>query len=287
MVKLVSVATHSDGYLPWLQKSCDRHNVKLNILGWNQKWQGFVWRFSLMIDYLKSVDPNELVCFIDAYDVILLRSLDDIEEYYNNIVKLTGKKIIIASENAHNPYIKQMSEFIFDKCKNIQINAGTYMGRAKDILEVLTDMNSKNKPSDDDQVVYTDYCNNHPDIFYIDHDKIFFLTVEDTFNDVMQNFDIKIENNGSKYPIVKYMESRPFFIHGNGNTLLNSVIEKLGYTITEDENKKINGSHTKIIINKVKYYVKHLLNIYWYHIIIICILLFIIYRKYYRTYNLI
>jgi len=270
MVKLVSVATHSDGYLPWLLKSCERYNVKLDILGWNQKWQGFVWRFSLMINYLKSLDPNELVCFIDAYDVILLRPLNEIEEYYNDIVKLTGKKIIIGTENAHNAYIKRMSEFIFDKCKNIQINAGTYLGRAKDLLDVLNNMNDKNKPSDDDQVVYTDYCNKHPDVFYIDHDKIFFLTVEDTFNDVMQNFDIKIENQ-----TVKYMESRPFFIHGNGNTILDSLIEKLGYKITAEDKNKVNGSHSKIIVNKVKYYVKHLINTYYDYIILICILIFI------------
>uniref|UniRef100_A0A6C0ECT0 Uncharacterized protein n=1 Tax=viral metagenome TaxID=1070528 RepID=A0A6C0ECT0_9ZZZZ len=52
-----------------------------------------------MIDYLKSIDKDELVIFIDAYDVLLLKPLDDIEEVFNNITKVSGKKIIISCEN--------------------------------------------------------------------------------------------------------------------------------------------------------------------------------------------
>ena len=52
-----------------------------------------------MIDFLKNIDCNELVCFVDAYDVILLRSLNNIENYYINIIKMTNKKIIISQSN--------------------------------------------------------------------------------------------------------------------------------------------------------------------------------------------
>jgi hypothetical protein len=34
MVKLVTVATHVDGYLPWLEKSCKQFNIKLIKLGY-------------------------------------------------------------------------------------------------------------------------------------------------------------------------------------------------------------------------------------------------------------
>ena len=35
MVKLVTVATHSKSYLPWLEESCRRYNVELIKLGWD------------------------------------------------------------------------------------------------------------------------------------------------------------------------------------------------------------------------------------------------------------
>ena len=95
MVRLVTVATHSQFYFPWLLESCKRYNTKIEVLGWGEKWKGFTWRFSLMIEYLKSLDPEEIVCFIDAYDVILLRPLEDIVSYFNDIIKMTILIILI------------------------------------------------------------------------------------------------------------------------------------------------------------------------------------------------
>ena len=100
MVKLITVATHYEGYLKWLEASCKRYNVNLIKLGWGEKWKDFAWRFDLVLNYLEIIikqDPYELIIFIDGYDVLLLKSLDDIEQVFNQITKYTNKKIIISS----------------------------------------------------------------------------------------------------------------------------------------------------------------------------------------------
>ena len=48
-MKLITVATHNDGYFKWLKESCKRYNYDLVILGYNEKWKGFNWRLELMI----------------------------------------------------------------------------------------------------------------------------------------------------------------------------------------------------------------------------------------------
>ena len=36
-MKLVTVATRSERYFPFLLESCERHGAKLEVLGWGQK----------------------------------------------------------------------------------------------------------------------------------------------------------------------------------------------------------------------------------------------------------
>jgi hypothetical protein len=176
MVKLITVSTHYDGYMKWLEKSCERYNTILIKLGFGQKWLGFSWRFKLIIDYLKNINPDELVIFIDAYDVILLKPLDDIENYFNNIIKMTNKKIIISEDKNDNIIREFLAKKFFGTCNGFRICAGSYMGKAKDILNFLYKINNNNiNDNDDDQIILTNYFNNNLEDIYIDINNIFFL----------------------------------------------------------------------------------------------------------------
>lgn len=37
-MRLVTVATHSERYFPYLLESCKRVDAKLDVLGWGQPW---------------------------------------------------------------------------------------------------------------------------------------------------------------------------------------------------------------------------------------------------------
>ena len=240
MVKLVTVATHIDGYLPWLQKSCKRFNTKLIKLGYGQKWLGFSWRFKLMMDYLKTIDPDELVVFIDAYDVMMLRPLDDIEEYYNNIIKMNKCKIIISEDKAIPLYQEVIGKIYFNDYKDARLNAGSYMGKAKDLLDIISNINQNINDDDDDQILFTKYYRNNLDQFYIDSSNIFFLTRANQLNDILTDSNIKIVNKQ-----LTYINSNPFFIHGNGHTYMHNLILKLGYKISKNEIKELKHKYIK------------------------------------------
>jgi hypothetical protein len=50
MVKIITVATKSDYYFPYLKESIKRNGSELIVLGYNEVWQGFNWRFSYSRD---------------------------------------------------------------------------------------------------------------------------------------------------------------------------------------------------------------------------------------------
>ena len=286
MVKLITVATDKKGYYKWLEASCKRYNVDLITLGMNQKWQGFTMKYILLINYLKTIDRNELIIFIDAYDVLLLRPLDDIEELFNNIVKITNKKIIVSMDgsniyslNSIDNILYKLENLYFGKCKSLSINAGTYMGRVKDILDILYEMtNDLNiDPSLDDQILMTNHCNNNKDKYYIDHNNNIFYVVTHTLTDIMKYIQLDSNNN------VIVNNTKPYFIHGNANTILDNLILKLGYNITDIEIKNnYNFFYNKLVKSTIIVYPKQInYNNKKYIILIIIIIIFIIlYNKY-------
>lgn len=274
MVRLVTVATHSQFYFPWLLESCKRYNTKIEVLGWGEKWKGFTWRFSLMIEYLKSLDPEEIVCFIDAYDVILLRPLEDIVSYFNDIIKMTNKKIIMSQEIIDSGYSDYFNQIYFGKCKNNFICAGTYIGKASDILKVLTDAYQNQKDNNDDQVILTKYCNEHPDVFYIDTDCLFFLVIGPHSTNITKNKNIEFTNNS-----LAYLNSKPFFFHGTGNRKMEDLIKELNYTITDDDIAKIQKDIKSVTINKFWYYMIRIPYIKYIIIFIIIFLIYFCFRK--------
>ena len=267
MVKLITVATHDDGYLPWLEKSCKRFNTELIKLGYGQKWLGYSWRFRLIIDYFKTIDPEEIIIFIDAYDVIMLRPLDDIEEYYNNIIKMTNKKIIISEDKPYNQFINMLARIYFGTCKDTRINAGSYLGKAKHILEILNKL--KYNDDDDDQVLFTSYFKNNPEEIYIDTDNIFFFTRDNQLDDILKDDNIKFNNKE-----LTYMNSKPFFIHATNNTYMDKLILKLGYKISDKNINNISVKYHEIVNKKRVYYIKQIIDRYkilFYILLFICI----------------
>lgn len=267
MVKLITVATHADGYFEWLKLSCKRHNTDITVLGWNEEWKGYAWRFMLMVDYLQLIPDDELVCFIDAFDVLLLRPLSEIEEYYNSIAKISNKKIIIAYNRVKSQTIKIMSDYVFDTCKDIAINAGTYLGRAKDVREILKQIMQHNMNETlDDQKLLTEYCSTNPEVFYIDQDSIFFLTIENPLDDVIDENTKIIDNK------LYYMGTRPFFIHANGNGKLDGIIKTMNYNINENEILQIDDSNWKAVQKKVVYYSK-----FYYDLLMMIVIILLLY----------
>lgn len=259
---IVTVATESKYYFPYLKESCRRHGKELDVLGWGEKWEGFNWRYIKMIDYLKSKPLNDIVCFMDGYDVLCVRDLDEMEEVFKTIQKRTNCKIVVSQDISIQYIVNFFAELKFGKCQNMKINAGLYMGYVEDVLHIIENIYNLNPKNDaDDQILMTKYCNMNNDI-YIDKDKELFLSIGYSLNNIDSQFDY---DNG-----VVYQGSRPFFIHAPSYGYLDNTIIKLGYGECNVKNELFNNYFEKKLLFYLYYIV---FNIYT---IIVLILLLII-----------
>lgn len=228
MVKVITVATNSKHYLPYLKESVKRNGGELVILGYNQEWTGFSLKYSLMINYLKQLDKNEIVCFVDGYDVICCRNLNELTNEFIKLKNQYNCKIVVGEDKLEMGYIKNnffrlANEIKYGSCNSKYLNSGTYIGHANDVLKIISHIYKiTNSNTSDDQVLMVKYCKKNSDDFYIDTESKIFLTVSNHFNEI--DHLVKINNNN-----LYYKNSKPFFIHGPGSTYLDNILNKLGY----------------------------------------------------------
>jgi len=232
---IVTVATESKYYFPYLIESCKRHGKELEILGYGEKWKGFNWRFKLMIEYLKKLPQNDIVCFVDGYDVLCVRDLDEMKKVFLEIRNKTGCEMVIGiNEFDTNNYIYNFgSYYYFGKCNNSYINAGAYIGYANDLLKIMNEIiQINNKDDADDQVLITEYCNKSNTNIYIDNNGILFVTLFHPLCEIDEYFEISEDTK-----VVSYKSNRPFFIHANTYGYLDGIIKKLGYSMESNKIK--------------------------------------------------
>ena len=221
-MKLVTVATHSERYFPYLLKSCERFDIDLVVLGWNQKWNGFLMKYNLMNEYLQTLDDEEIVCFVDALDVIVLEPLSKLEMLYRD----SGKQIVVAIEQHNNIF----NLAYFGKCEDTPINSGTYIGKAvylKLLLKnICLDYDCTNNRLDDQRILTT-YCRMKRDpIISLDYDQTFFLTA---LPDVNRKTIIIIDKK------LTYKNHTPCILHAAGKHSIDKIILDLGYDICVGE----------------------------------------------------
>ncbi len=272
---IITVANKSKFYFPYLVQSIKKNNNELIVLGKDMEWKGFNWKLNLMIEELKKYDSNEIICFVDGFDVICTRDLNELTNEFIKIKEREKCKIITGYDYVPNNIIKTITSLYFTKTTdNLVLNSGTYIGYVKDILEVLETVN-KIDPNDnaDDQILLNKYNEKNPGSIYIDTNFEIFLTIGDPLTD-LKKFVIIKDNN------VYINNNRPFFIHAAGSGYLDSIIIDLNYEY--DYNNKIKDQIKKEYLNKS---IAHFTNIVKYNynnnkikyncilILIICILI--------------
>jgi hypothetical protein len=268
---IVTVATESQYYFPYLMESCERNGLKLEILGFGEEWRGFNWRYKKMIEYLKTLPKNDLVCFVDGYDVLCCRNLKEMSDVFYELKEKHQCKVIFA-EDKRNIFVF-ISELNFGTCKNESINAGTYIGSVIDLLEIVQKIYELDSRDDaDDQVLVTKYCNQNPNEIYCDTENKLFLTLSRQLQELDNFVDINKETKQ-----LTYESNAPFFIHAPDYGYLDGIIEKLGYDI---EPGKIKNQLFKYFIEKkIWLHIKMLFVQYIYIFVFLFIILLLVIFK--------
>lgn len=249
-MKFITVATHSQGYYPFLLESCKRYNVDLAVVGWNKKWTGFLCKFTWVLEYIQDLPDDEVMCVLDAYDVILAKPVGDLEGLFLAIHGAMSARIIVGCDLHNTHFTKWVTPFIFGKCHNKQLNAGVYIGFVKDIRTMLqTILNERQSHETDDQALMTRYCREKPNIL-VDCDRLISISACNPFSDVFKMDGASFENGS-----YVYKGTAPFIVHAPGNTSLIPLLEKQGYTIDTEERDRLVRYH-RDVFKKGLIYVK-------------------------------
>jgi hypothetical protein len=232
MIHYVCVATESKLYFPYLKKLIP----DLVVLGMNMEWTGFIMKYDLLVQYLKTLNDDDIVCFIDAYDVLPTKNIIHLENKFINFSNENPDiKMIVGGEGGLSKIQQTLSNIYF---KNNNLNSGTYIGYTKNILFVLSSI-LKKKNIYDDQIELIKYAKKKPNDIFVDNNNDFFCVVTSPLQQA------KLKNN------------RCSFIHANGNGLLEDFLDKHhNIECSLEEKIKNYTTHLNIYFSKGKMYIK-------------------------------
>ena len=152
--KLLTVATES-AKAENLIKSCEEHNLDLEMLGVGEKWEGGVMadgpggghKVHYLRSRLRNADDRDIIMFVDGYDVIINDSQEELVKRF----KQFGADVVFSAEPLIWPDQSLENEFPLVHTRNRYLNSGGFIGRAG----VLKDMLKNDiKKADDDQLFY-------------------------------------------------------------------------------------------------------------------------------------
>jgi hypothetical protein len=234
MIYYITVATEEKLYLPYLKQLLP----ELVILGMNTKWEGWVYRYKLIIKYLDLLNENDIVCFMDAYDVLPTKNIVQLEDKFVEFMKHNPEvKMIVGYEIIDNKFMENYIQSIMGTVNNDRINAGTYIGYVKNIKHILSSILVDNPNMQDDQLELTKYANKFPNEIYIDKQTCFFKV----FVEPLQN--IEISKNQSYC-----------FVHAAGNGLLeNMSLSEYGIIVNDLDKYNNYKDNLKSVIKKYFY----------------------------------
>ena len=232
---IVTIATQEAFYLPYLRASCRHHGQELTVLGMGRQaeWQGLTTKLQWMLHFLRQLPQNDLVCFVDGYDVICTHDLHELPMAFRAMCIRHGGQVVIAHNLYPRPWMHLVHHVYYKRCKGYNLNSGTYMGRVRDIQRIIQRsvyLNRIRKTKSDQQLLTLD-CIEHPEEFCIDTESSLFLNINDFGQDLRPHVQI---TNGR----LTYNDNQPFFVHANGNGILDTILVDLGYRIRASVRRK-------------------------------------------------
>jgi len=207
---IITIATDIDR-LAYLQYTAKYFNLEINYIILNE-WRGFIDKILYINNALKEIPDNDIVCFIDAYDVLVNCKYDEIIEKF---MEYNCDLLFGAELNCYpDKYKKELDEInneIVSLNKYKYPNSGGYIGYKNAIVKLFSwkNINKIYEITLDggDQSYFIEY--------YIAHTSVKL----DTQCKIFQNFyfvswnEIEIKN-GNVYNII--LKEKPCFLHFNG-----------------------------------------------------------------------
>ena len=143
MVKMyyVTYATHSFGMFEDLINN--NFNIKINVLGYGEKWNGFMDKINGILNFTKRINDNDIIVFLDGFDSKVNK---DTSELLNEFYKYNCDILVSSDPSMKTNYLHYYtSKRIFGTVDGTNIaNSGLYMGYAKSINKLCSAILEKN-----------------------------------------------------------------------------------------------------------------------------------------------
>lgn len=221
MLHIATVATHSERYLPVLEKMVQDKGTNLHKLGFGKKYQGHFMKDLEMIEFLKPLPKDDIVVFLDGFDTLMLSDSREVIEKF----KKTGKKMILSVENVRSSFL--MHSYNFQKVREKFINTGLYIGYCGYVLEFLQEIYSNEYNKKSNQATWSTFLNTKQEKINLEHFDI------DRGSSLFLNHSFTCDNKFSidkkEKRLVMEDKTKPCFIQGNGVVNMNDIIKETGY----------------------------------------------------------
>ena len=256
-ITVITVTTDNKGYFDALKEGCDKYGFDLKIIGYGEKWGGFVWRFKKIKEYLmnSSMDSKNITIVVDGYDTLCINSKDELLRRFLNM----KTNILFSRDGLSESFLLQYGQDkVFKSCNGLRLSAGLYMGYTKSIWELtnlMCEMFDCNDPSLDDQRIITQLCRENND-FYRNNIKI--DKNSEIFYNLLPNSIFTSDVNMDKHIVNgKFYGNKvsPIFLGGPGNVNMDTIAKLYKFNI-----KKIVKRHRL-------HHVKNVIKIYHRYII--------------------
>jgi hypothetical protein len=187
-------------------------NIDIELIGIGHTFTNFTNRLYILQDYLKTANPEEIILVMDGYDTLFNNNL----EYALNKFQEKNTKILISSEKIYT-YQWGAFQHKFDSIDSDYryVNAGTYMGYAKDLKLMIDELFEiyQSHPTNIDQGLLGIWVYNN----FEDKQKVQLDTNCDVFWVTSKDWDIIKDVAESGDIINPLTNTKSFIIHNTGN----------------------------------------------------------------------
>ncbi|NRG19078.1 hypothetical protein HPQ64_15410 [Rhizobiales bacterium] len=243
-MKFITVDTAASPKLERLRRSCRYHGIPLEVIGEGRPYPGHGAKIAYVIEYLSAQEPDEIVMFVDGYDVVFLAGAEEIERKFDAF----GHPLVFSTEqncNVNGGFFSRFPVWLrYPKGKRPYrfINSGSYIGRAGYMREFLQRIDATQAASD--QTVINRYYVKHPSELALDYDQeIFTCTAGRTG---LEEEDYRVEDGRLRNLVT---DSLPCVLHCPGKNFigLEKIVSKLPiggspYKASETEARKYRKS---------------------------------------------
>ncbi len=114
--------------------SAELHGVTIRNLCTTTKWTGLKDKLCAMRTFLEPLRADDLVCFVDAYDVIVNQPLETAE----HVFLASGAKILFGAERQLDPPHEKLTAYPHISSEFRFLNSGVYIGVVSALKEMLS-----------------------------------------------------------------------------------------------------------------------------------------------------